>query len=57
MIGDLITWAEELGKPISLHVEPNNPIRPFYLRLGFVSQGLAGAYEAMLWRQKLEPGP
>ena len=50
MIGDLIEWAEGLGKSISLHVEPNNPIRPFYLRLGFVSQGLAGAYEAMLWQ-------
>ena len=57
MIGDLIAWAEELGKPISLHVEPNNPIRPFYLRLGFVSKGLAGAYEAMLWRPEPEPGP
>jgi len=32
---------------IGLHVEPNNPARRLYLRLGFVSQGLAGAYEKM----------
>jgi GNAT superfamily N-acetyltransferase len=50
MIADLIGWAEELDKSISLHVEPNNPIRPFYQRLGFASRGLAGAYEAMLWQ-------
>jgi GNAT superfamily N-acetyltransferase len=47
MIGDLIEWADSLGKSISLHVEPNNAIRPFYLRLGFESLGMAGAYEAM----------
>jgi len=47
MIGDLIEWADALSKSISLHVEPNNPIRPYYLRLGFVSLGMAGAYEAM----------
>ena len=47
MIGDLIEWADSLGKSISLHVEPNNVIRPFYLRLGFESLGMAGAYEAM----------
>ena len=50
MIGDLIEWAGALGKSISLHVEPNNPIRPFYLRIGFVPTGEAGAYEAMLWQ-------
>jgi len=32
---------------IGLHVEPNNPARRLYLRLGFASQGLAGAYEKM----------
>ena len=40
MIGDLLEWASGLGKSISLHVEPNNPVRPFYLRLGFESRGL-----------------
>lgn len=55
MLGDLITWAAELGKSVSLHVEPNNVIRPYYLRIGFVSQGLAGAYEAMLWRPDPQP--
>jgi RimJ/RimL family protein N-acetyltransferase len=50
MIGDLIEWAAGLGKSISLHVEPNNPVRPLYLRLGFEPLGLSGAYEAMRWR-------
>jgi GNAT superfamily N-acetyltransferase len=50
MIGDLLEWAAGLGRSISLHVEPNNPVRPLYVRLGFESQGLNGAYEAMIWR-------
>jgi len=50
MIGDLLEWAGGLGKSISLHVEPNNKVRAYYLRLGFVQTGIAGAYEAMLWR-------
>ncbi len=49
MIGDLVEWAGELGKSISLHVEPNNPVRNLYLRHGFAPTGLAGAYEAMEW--------
>jgi len=32
---------------IGLHVEPGNPARRLYLRLGFVPRGLAGAYEKM----------
>jgi RimJ/RimL family protein N-acetyltransferase len=54
MIGDLLEWAGALGKPISLHVEPNNPVRPLYVRLGFESKGLDGAYEAMLWQPASE---
>ena len=50
MIGDLLEWAGAMGKSISLHVEPNNPIRPFYLRTGFETLALNGAYEAMRWR-------
>lgn len=50
MIGDLLERAGELGKSISLHVEPNNPVRPFYVRVGFESLGLHGAYEAMVWK-------
>ena len=50
MIGDLLEWAGGLGKSISLHVEPNNPVRPLYVRVGFESLGLNGAYEAMLWK-------
>jgi GNAT superfamily N-acetyltransferase len=47
MIGDLLEWADALGKSISLHVEPNNPVRAFYLRLGFVAAGAEGGYVAM----------
>ena len=49
MIGDLVEDAGARGKSITLHVEPNNPVRRLYLRHGFESTGMAGAYEAMLW--------
>jgi GNAT superfamily N-acetyltransferase len=57
MIGDLLDWAAGLGKSVSLHVEPNNPVRPLYVRLGFESLGLNGAYEAMVWKPETAPEP
>ena len=50
MIGDLLEHAGAAAKSVSLHVEPNNPVRPLYLRLGFVPAGINGAYELMVWR-------
>ena len=51
IMSDLIERAGgEAGKSMSLFVEPNNRARRLYLRLGFVGEGNAGAYEAMRWR-------
>lgn len=50
MVDDLLAWARALGKSVSLHVEPNNPVRRLYQRLGFVAGGMAGAYQRMDWK-------
>ena len=49
IMSDLIEKAGEAGMTMSLFVEPNNPARQLYARLGFVSEGIEGAYEAMRW--------
>lgn len=53
--GALVTWvqniARNLGRGIvSLHVEPNNPAKRLYGRLGFSVVELRGVYELMEWR-------
>lgn len=50
IVADLLAWARDLNKQVTLHVEPHNPVRRLYLRLGFASEELAGAYEFMRWR-------
>ena len=50
IIDDLLAWARALGKSVSLHVEPNNPVRRLYQRLGFVAGSMAGAYQRMDWK-------
>lgn len=35
LISDLIKESEKSNLPLSLHVEKNNPILPFYKRIGF----------------------
>ncbi|MEA3045639.1 MAG: hypothetical protein QOH47_3477 [Sphingomonadales bacterium] len=49
LIDDLLAWARARGKSVSLHVEPNNPVRRLYLRLGFVAGDVLGAYQRMDW--------
>jgi GNAT superfamily N-acetyltransferase len=49
LIDDLLGWARTLGKPVSLHVEPNNPVRRLYIRRGFVAGETQGAYQRMDW--------
>jgi ribosomal protein S18 acetylase RimI-like enzyme len=46
---DLLDLARAEGKTLSLFVEPNNPARRLYERLGFAGGEVSGAYEAMLW--------
>jgi ribosomal protein S18 acetylase RimI-like enzyme len=47
---DLLELARAEGKTVSLFVEPDNPARRLYERLGFAGGEVSGAYEAMLWR-------
>jgi ribosomal protein S18 acetylase RimI-like enzyme len=47
----LMTWvtaiADREARSVTLHVEPWNPARRLYERLGFASEGLRGIYEFM----------
>ncbi|MFY8094293.1 MAG: GNAT family N-acetyltransferase [Niveispirillum sp.] len=50
----LVCWTQDIARAlgcgkVSLHVEPNNPARRLYLRLGFQVAGINGAYERMDW--------
>ena len=42
-------WADATERPIRLYVEPDNPARRLYERLGFVQHAVDGAYIQM-WR-------
>jgi ribosomal protein S18 acetylase RimI-like enzyme len=43
----IATLADREGRSVTLHVEPWNPARRLYERLGFVSEGVSGIYEFM----------
>ncbi|MCC5809399.1 MAG: GNAT family N-acetyltransferase [Ectothiorhodospiraceae bacterium] len=48
LLEELIDEAEQSGLPLTLHVEPDNPILPFYRALGFVARGeTGGVYQFM----------
>ncbi|WP_352521623.1 MULTISPECIES: GNAT family N-acetyltransferase [unclassified Mesorhizobium] len=47
LLGDVIDEAAAVGKPVSIHVEKNNPARRLYLRLGFVVAEDKGVYDLM----------
>ncbi|MBZ9745791.1 GNAT family N-acetyltransferase [Mesorhizobium sp. CO1-1-7] len=47
LLGDLIDEASTVGKPVSIHVEKNNPARRLYLRLGFAVVEDKGIYDLM----------
>ena len=47
LLGDLIAEADAAGKPLSIHVEQNNPARSLYERLGFEEAGEFGVYVLM----------
>ncbi|HET9650807.1 MAG TPA: GNAT family N-acetyltransferase [Usitatibacter sp.] len=44
----LLAYADALGVPASLHVEPFNPAKRMYDRLGFVVMEARGIYEFMV---------
>lgn len=50
LLTDVCAWAAAKGKPVSIHVEKNNPARRLYGRLGFVVVADKGVYDLMTWR-------
>ena len=50
----LLQYAEALGRPMSLHVEPFNPAKRIYERMSFVVVETRGLYEFMV-RPKGDP--
>ncbi|HEU0135115.1 MAG TPA: GNAT family N-acetyltransferase [Allosphingosinicella sp.] len=50
ILSDLQEAAAAAGKPLSIHVERNNPAMSLYLRLGFARIGDHGIYDLMEWR-------
>ena len=49
ILADLMGEAAGAGKPLSIHVEQNNPAMRLYLRLGFVKVDEHGIYHLMEW--------
>jgi ribosomal protein S18 acetylase RimI-like enzyme len=47
LLEDLMAEADAAGKPLSIHVEQNNPARSLYDRLGFEEAGEFGVYVLM----------
>lgn len=47
LLADLAGLSARTGKPLTIHVERNNPARHLYLRHGFVPAGEAGVYDLM----------
>jgi len=50
LMRDLVEEAGAAGKPLTIHVEKNNPARRLYARLGFRPIGESGVYDLMEWR-------
>jgi len=49
ILRDIHEMASAKGKPVSIHVEKNNPARRLYVRLGFEVKADAGVYDLMEW--------
>jgi ribosomal protein S18 acetylase RimI-like enzyme len=47
LMNSLIARADAVDKPVTLHVEPWNPAKNLYERLGFETVELRGIYEFM----------
>lgn len=50
ILTDLQDMAAAAGKPLTIHVERNNPAMSLYLRLGFAKIDEHGVYDLMEWR-------
>lgn len=47
VINELLRYADAIERRVTLHVEPFNPARQMYLRMGFVTEEVRGLYEFM----------
>ena len=56
LVRDVLQQGTEAGLPVTLHVEPLNPARRFYERLGFEDVRVEGVYHLMEWRPGAELG-
>lgn len=50
ILSDLMDMAASAQKPLTIHVEKNNPAMRLYLRLGFTPIDEHGVYDLMEWR-------
>jgi len=50
ILADTMDMAAAAGKPLTIHVEKNNPAMQLYLRLGFAPIDEHGVYDLMEWR-------
>ena len=55
LIEAVVRHADACGIEARLHVEPNNPIKKHYVRLGFADVGAAGIYQQMVRRVTDQP--
>jgi ribosomal protein S18 acetylase RimI-like enzyme len=55
LIRDLLDEAAAAGKPVSIHVEKNNPAMRLYKRLGFTAVEDQGVYDLMRWEASSAP--
>jgi ribosomal protein S18 acetylase RimI-like enzyme len=46
----LLDEGKDSGKPVTIHVEKNNPALRLYRRLGFTKVEDQGVYDLMEWR-------
>ena len=56
LIQEVMAEASGSGRCVSLHVEPDNPARRLYVRLGFVDAEQVGVYMLMHWRGPARAG-
>ena len=48
LLNDVLEAADRVGLPVALHVEPSNPARRLYERLGFEPRGRDATHERMV---------
>lgn len=56
ILSDLMDMAAAAGKPLTIHVEKNNPAMRLYRRLGFKPIDEHGIYDLMEWKPASRDG-